>query len=70
MKISLREAIECFKRALIPAGPNEIILNQALARIYRNLGEHSEAVGYHRRIVEVCQTDGVFSPDPFLFSVG
>ncbi|THU95653.1 TPR-like protein [Dendrothele bispora CBS 962.96] len=53
----LREAIECYKRALIPAGPDEIILNQALARIYRNLGEHAEAVGYHRRIVEVCQAD-------------
>ncbi|KAF5368504.1 hypothetical protein D9758_002193 [Tetrapyrgos nigripes] len=53
----LREAIECYKRALIPACPDEIFLNQALARIYRNLGEQSEAVAYHRRIVEVCQAE-------------
>ncbi|KJA14403.1 hypothetical protein HYPSUDRAFT_49186 [Hypholoma sublateritium FD-334 SS-4] len=53
----LREAVECYKRALIPADPHEIIITLKLAKIHRSLDEHSEAVAYHRRIVEVCQAD-------------
>ncbi|KAF9475766.1 TPR-like protein [Pholiota conissans] len=53
----LREAVECYKRALIPADPHEISINLKLARIHRTLEEHSEAVAYHRRVVEVCQAD-------------
>jgi len=53
----LREAVECYKRALIPADPHEITINLKLAKIYRTLEEHSEAVAYHRRVVEVCQAD-------------
>ncbi|KAJ3855042.1 hypothetical protein EV368DRAFT_35553 [Lentinula lateritia] len=53
----LREAVECLKRALIPADPHEITINLMLARIYRDLDEHAEAVAYHRRVVEVCQSD-------------
>ncbi|KAE9400243.1 TPR-like protein [Gymnopus androsaceus JB14] len=53
----LREAVECLKRALIPADPHEITINLMLARIYRDLDEKAEAVAYHRRVVEVCQAD-------------
>ncbi|KAJ3742913.1 hypothetical protein DFH05DRAFT_1498493 [Lentinula detonsa] len=53
----LREAVECLKRALIPADPHEITINLMLARIHRNLDEHAEAVAYHRRVVEVCRSD-------------
>ncbi|KAJ3836499.1 hypothetical protein EV361DRAFT_808896 [Lentinula raphanica] len=53
----LRDAVECLKRALIPADPHEITINLMLARIHRDLNEHAEAVAYHRRVVEVCQAD-------------
>lgn len=53
----VQEAIECYKRALIPADPHEITINLKLARIYRSLNEHSEAVAYNRRVIEVCQAD-------------
>ncbi|KAF9066627.1 hypothetical protein BDP27DRAFT_1449615 [Rhodocollybia butyracea] len=53
----LREAVECLKRALIPADPHEINLMLMLARIHRDLDEQAEAVAYHRRVVEVCQAD-------------
>lgn len=49
--------MECYKRALIPADPHEITINLKLAKIHRTLEEHSEAVAYHRRVVEVCQAD-------------
>ncbi|KIK63088.1 hypothetical protein GYMLUDRAFT_41400 [Collybiopsis luxurians FD-317 M1] len=53
----LREAVECLKRALIPADPHEITINLLLAKIHRDLDEHAEAIAYHRRVVEVCQAD-------------
>ena len=53
----LREAVECYKRALIPADPREITINLRLAKIHRSLDELSESVAYHRRVVEVCQAD-------------
>ena len=52
-----REALECYKRALIPADPHEITINLKLAKIHRTLDEHAEAVAYHRRVIEVCQAD-------------
>ena len=52
-----REALECYKRALIPADPHEITINLKLAKIHRMLDEHAEAVAYHRRVIEVCQAD-------------
>jgi len=52
-----REAIECLKRALIPADPHEITINLKLARLHRLLDEPAEAVAYHRKVVEVCQAD-------------
>ena len=52
-----REAIECLKRALIPADPREITINFKLAKLHQLLDEPTEAVAYHRRVVEVCQTD-------------
>ncbi|KAF8906491.1 hypothetical protein CPB84DRAFT_1813749 [Gymnopilus junonius] len=56
-RTELREAVECYKRALIPADPHEITINLKLAKIHRSLDEHSESVAYHRRVVEVCQAD-------------
>ena len=56
-QIRLREAIECYKRALITADPHEITLRLKLARVYKILEEHKEAVAYHRTVVEVCQAD-------------
>ncbi|KAF5385899.1 hypothetical protein D9615_002223 [Tricholomella constricta] len=53
----LREAVECLKHALIPADPHEITINLKLAKLHRALEEPSEAVAYHRRVVEVCQAD-------------
>ena len=53
----LREAIECYKRALITADPHEITLRLKLARVHKNLEEYTEAVAYHRTIIEVCQAD-------------
>ena len=53
----LREAIECYKRALITADPHEITLRLKLARVHKNLEEYKEAVAYHRTIIEVCQAD-------------
>ena len=53
----LREAVECLKRALIPADPHEITINLKLARLHRLLEEPAEAVAYHRKVVEVCQAD-------------
>jgi anaphase-promoting complex subunit 8 len=56
-QIRLREAIECYKRALITADPHEITLRLKLARVHKNLEEYAEAVAYHRTVVEVCQAD-------------
>ncbi|KAL0072428.1 Anaphase-promoting complex subunit 8 [Marasmius tenuissimus] len=53
----LREAVECYKRALISANPHEISVNLLLAKVHRDLDEIAESIAYHRRIVEVCQAD-------------
>ncbi|KAJ7072269.1 hypothetical protein C8F01DRAFT_973120 [Mycena amicta] len=54
----LREAIECFKRALITADSNEITINLRLANLYAALQDFAESAAYHRRVVEVCQATG------------
>ncbi|KAJ7497357.1 hypothetical protein FB451DRAFT_1211148 [Mycena latifolia] len=54
----LREAAECFKRALITADPHEITINLRLANLYDLMQDHVESVAYHRRVVEVCQANG------------
>ena len=48
-----REAIECMKRALIGADPNETNLHLRLAKLYHDLNEFTEAASYHQHIVEV-----------------
>ncbi|KAJ7770178.1 hypothetical protein DFH07DRAFT_902372 [Mycena maculata] len=53
-----RDAIECYKRALITADPHEITINLRLANLYGLLQDHGESVAYHRRVVEVCQANG------------
>lgn len=53
-----REAIECLKRALIGAPPNETTINLKLAKLHHDLGEPNEAAAYHRRVVEICRTSG------------
>ncbi|KAJ6586986.1 hypothetical protein DFH09DRAFT_1142190 [Mycena vulgaris] len=54
----LREAVECFKRALITADSHEITINLKLANLYDSMQDHVESVAYHRRVVEVCQANG------------
>ncbi|KAJ7218008.1 hypothetical protein GGX14DRAFT_439216 [Mycena pura] len=54
----VREAIECFKRALITAESNEITIYLRLANLYDVLQETVESVAYHRRVVEICQANG------------
>ncbi|KAJ7045580.1 hypothetical protein C8F04DRAFT_1065361 [Mycena alexandri] len=54
----LREAVECFKRALITADPHEITINLKLANLYDAMQDEAESVAYHRRVVEVCQANG------------
>ena len=49
---SPREAIECFKRALLGAEPTESNIKLKLARLYDDLGDKASAAAYHRRIAE------------------
>ena len=53
--LRLREAIECLKRSLIGADPQETIIHQKLAKLHNDLEDYAEAAAYHRRIVEVCR---------------
>ncbi|KAI0630266.1 TPR-like protein [Trametes polyzona] len=50
-----REAIECLRRALIGADPQETTIHLKLAKLHNDLQEYKEAATYHRRIVEVCR---------------
>ncbi|KAI0645601.1 TPR-like protein [Trametes meyenii] len=52
----LRDAAECLRRALIGADLQETTIHLKLAKLHHDLGEHSEAAAYHRRIVEVCRS--------------
>jgi len=49
----LREAIECLKRALLGADANEIAIALKLARLHTDLDEASDAVAYHRRVIDI-----------------
>ena len=53
--LRLREAIECLKRSLIGADPQETIIHQKLAKLHNDLEDYAEAAAYHSRIVEVCR---------------
>lgn len=64
MSCRLREAIECLRRALIGADPQETTIHLKLAKLHYDLDEYSEAAAYHRRIVEVCRSARKFSPAP------
>ena len=55
--VSLHEAIECLKRALIGADTHEIVINLKIAKLHDDLQEFAEAAAYHRRVVEVCIAD-------------
>jgi len=51
----LREAVECMKRALLGADPNETIIHLRLAKLYNDLEEYGEAATYHQRVIRVCR---------------
>ena len=53
-----REALECYRRALIPANPHDDFVLLRLAKVHAELGEEAEAVAYHRRVVEMNQANG------------
>ncbi|OSX66337.1 hypothetical protein POSPLADRAFT_1133350, partial [Postia placenta MAD-698-R-SB12] len=50
-----REAIECLKRALIGADPQETVIHLKLAKLHNDLDEFAEAAAYHHRVAEVCR---------------
>ena len=54
----MREAIECFKRALIGADPRETNLNYKLARLHDEIEEYAEAAAYHQRVYDILRVDG------------
>ncbi|KAI0047771.1 TPR-like protein [Auriscalpium vulgare] len=51
----LREALECFKRALLGADVNEVTISLKLAKLHDDLEEYAEATSYHRRVIDVCR---------------
>ncbi len=53
-----REALECYRRALIPSNPHETNVHLKLAKVHAELGEDEEAIAYHRRVVEISQANG------------
>ncbi|KAI9569620.1 hypothetical protein HD554DRAFT_2089548 [Boletus coccyginus] len=53
----MRDAVECLKRALLGADARETTINLKLAKLYEELEEPSEAVAYHRRVVEICRSE-------------
>ena len=56
-----REAMECFKRALIGADPYETTIHLKLAKLHNDLDEFAEAASYHRRVVDVCRAASTYS---------
>ncbi|EIN11305.1 TPR-like protein [Punctularia strigosozonata HHB-11173 SS5] len=54
-----REAIECYKRALIAgADPNDPSIHVKVAKLFDSIGEFTEATAHHRRVVEVARATG------------
>jgi anaphase-promoting complex subunit 8 len=49
----LREAVKCLERALLGADANEIAIALKLAGIHHDLDETSDAVTYHRRVIDI-----------------
>lgn len=47
-----REAIECFKRALLGAEPSEIQIKLRLAALYDDLEDTETAAAYHQQIID------------------
>ncbi|KAF8590891.1 cell division control protein 23 [Ramaria rubella] len=53
-----REAISCFKRALLGSDARETSLNLKIAGLHDLLEERAEAAAYHRRCVELGTAEG------------
>lgn len=53
-----RDAVECLKRALLGVDARETTINLKLAKLHEELDEPTEAVAYHRRVVEICRAEG------------
>lgn len=53
-----REAISCFKRALLGQDARESTLNLRIAGLHELLEERAEAAAYHRRCVELGVAEG------------
>lgn len=49
-----REAMECMKRSLIGADPQELTIRLKLAHLYADLNEKAESISYHQHVVELC----------------
>ena len=57
---SPREAIECFKRALIGADPYETTIHLKLAKLHDDTKQFAAAASYHRRVIDVCQAASAY----------
>lgn len=64
----MRDAIECYKRALISADPHEITLYLKLAKAHKTLEEYAESVAYHQTVVQICQADCTCSCRVYVYS--
>lgn len=53
-----REAVECMKRALIGADPQDTNILTKIANMFNSEEDYPEAAAYHRRIVEVSRAAG------------
>ncbi|TFK54436.1 TPR-like protein [Heliocybe sulcata] len=51
-----REAIECLKHALQQEHPQTMAILEKVAKLYNDLEEYGEAAAYHRRVVELAQS--------------
>ena len=47
-----REAIECFKRALLSADMHDITICDRLARLYNEIDDQNSAAVYHQKIID------------------
>ena len=47
-----REAIDCFKRALLSADMHDITICDRLARLYNEIDDQNSAAVYHQRIID------------------
>jgi len=60
----LREALECFKRALLGTDNNEVTIDLKIAKLHHDLEQYTEAASYHRRIIDLslasCAYDSIF----------